>query len=84
MDDDQKFIFVDKFRENAQFEGGSLTDLDGVRIDFSDGWGLVRASNTMPKLTLRFEADDESSLIRIQDLFKQQLLAADSELNIPF
>ena len=84
MDDDQKFIFIDKFRENAQFEGGSLTDLDGVRIDFSDGWGLVRASNTMPKLTLRFEAVDESSLTRIQDLFKQQLLAADGELSIPF
>ncbi|MDF1643316.1 MAG: phosphomannomutase/phosphoglucomutase [Pseudomonadales bacterium] len=84
MDDDQKFVFMEKFRENAQFEGGSLTDLDGVRIDFSDGWGLVRASNTMPKLTLRFEADDEPSLTRIQGLFKQQLLAIDGELSIPF
>lgn len=84
MDDDQKFLFVKKFRDTAKFEGGSLTDLDGVRIDFADGWGLVRASNTMPKLTLRFEADDEAALGRIQGMFKQHLLAVDNGLTIPF
>jgi len=84
MADEQKFMFIEKFRTQAQFEGGSRTDLDGVRVDFSNGWGLVRASNTMPKLTLRFEADDEAGLAQIQALFKQQLLAQDSQLKIPF
>ena len=84
ISDDKKFAFVEQFRLNATFDGGTLTDLDGIRIDFSDGWGLVRASNTMPKLTLRFEADDELSLARIQDAFKQQLLANNSALEIPF
>ena len=82
--DDKKFVFVERFREAANFEGGSQTDLDGVRVDFPDGWGLVRASNTMPKLTARFEADDEAALERIQDLFRQQLQAIDAEITIPF
>ncbi|MBL4584478.1 MAG: phosphomannomutase/phosphoglucomutase [Pseudomonadales bacterium] len=84
MPDSQKFAFVSDFLEQAQFEGGSRTVLDGVRIDFPYGWGLVRASNTMPKLTLRFEADNEECLSRIQDMFKQQLLAVDNTLSIPF
>ncbi|MGL4691721.1 MAG: hypothetical protein ACRCWE_06325, partial [Stenotrophomonas maltophilia] len=45
----------------------------GLRADFPDGWGLVRASNTTPVLVLRFEADDEAALERIKALFRAQL-----------
>jgi phosphomannomutase/phosphoglucomutase len=61
-----------------------MSDIDGVRGDFEDGWGLVRASNTAAKLTCRFAANNEETLDNIQAIFKQQLLAVDSQLQIPF
>jgi phosphomannomutase/phosphoglucomutase len=53
--------------------GGRLSTIDGLRVDFPDGWGLVRASNTTPVLVLRFEGSDEAALERIQALFRSQL-----------
>jgi phosphomannomutase/phosphoglucomutase len=47
--------------------------LDGVRVDYDNGWGLVRASNTSPKLTLRFEADSEEDLSQIKAAFASAL-----------
>ena len=55
------------------YVGGRLSTIDGLRVDFPDGWGLVRASNTTPVLVLRFEGDDEAALERIQALFRSQL-----------
>jgi len=55
------------------FVGGRVSTLDGLRVDFADGWGLVRASNTTPVLVLRFEGNDEASLERIKALFRTQL-----------
>lgn len=82
--DERKFRVIEALQRNGQFAGGQITDIDGVRVDFQDGWGLVRASNTTPKLVCRFEADNEDSLKKIQHLFKQQLLGVDSQLQIPF
>jgi len=82
--DERKFRVIEALQRNGQYAGGQVTDIDGVRVDFQDGWGLVRASNTSPKLVCRFEADNEESLRKIQNLFKQQLLAVDSQLQIPF
>lgn len=59
----------------------TFTLLDGVRVDFSDSWGLIRASNTNPTLTLRFEADDQTALERIQDLFRSQLQSIREDLS---
>ena len=59
--------------EDPPFLGGRLSTIDGLRVDFPDGWGLVRASNTTPVLVLRFEADDETALERIKALFRAQL-----------
>ncbi|MGV8961727.1 MAG: phosphomannomutase/phosphoglucomutase [Stenotrophomonas sp.] len=59
--------------EDSPFAGARLSTIDGLRADFSDGWGLVRASNTTPVLVLRFEADDEAALERIKGLFRSQL-----------
>ncbi len=59
--------------EDSPFSGARLATIDGLRADFSDGWGLLRASNTTPVLVLRFEADDEAALERIKALFREQL-----------
>lgn len=69
---------------NANFKDADLITLDGLRANFSDGWGLVRASNTMPALSLRFEADDSNALKRVQTEFKNLLLQIRPDLNIPF
>jgi phosphomannomutase/phosphoglucomutase len=78
------YDFMDKFRKQASFEGASLITIDGVRADWPDGWGLVRASNTTPVLVLRFEADTPEALKRIQQIFRKQLLAVDFKLKLPF
>ena len=72
---------MDKLEAQADWDGGALTTIDGIRVDFDDGWGLIRSSNTSPVLTLRFEADDPAALERIQDLFTKQLAAIDSDLS---
>jgi phosphomannomutase/phosphoglucomutase len=76
--------FMDQFREHAAFGDATLTTIDGVRADWADGWGLVRASNTTPALVLRFEANDTGTLKRIQQVFRTQLLALDAKLQLPF
>ncbi|MCP4880191.1 MAG: phosphomannomutase/phosphoglucomutase, partial [Gammaproteobacteria bacterium] len=52
------------------------------RVDFSDGWGLVRASNTTPLLVLRFEGENDAALARIRNQFQQHLHTVNSNLNI--
>lgn len=84
LDEDKKIPFMQKFIETARFENGVINTLDGLRVDFADGWGLVRVSNTTPCLTLRFEAVNEASLQRIEGLFREKLLAVDSRLTLPF
>ncbi|WP_421576562.1 phosphomannomutase/phosphoglucomutase [Stenotrophomonas maltophilia] len=67
-------LFVSSVQvEDSLFAGARLSTIDGLRADFPDGWGLVRASNTTPVLVLRFEADDEAALERIKALFRAQL-----------
>lgn len=62
---------------------GTTTLMDGLRVDFDDGWGLVRASNTLPCLILRFEAQNETRLREISDLFKAALFAAVPGITLP-
>jgi len=82
--DDEKFVFMQRFSEQAHFPNARLIDIDGLRVEFPHGWGLLRASNTTPCLVARFEAEDAASLSEIQALFKTQLYALDKELVIPF
>ncbi|HSX61052.1 MAG TPA: phosphomannomutase/phosphoglucomutase [Tahibacter sp.] len=84
MHEGEHYRFIERFRERASFEGARVTTIDGVRADWPDGWGLVRASNTTPVLVLRFDADNEQTLLRIQDVFRRQLLALDPNLKLPF
>jgi phosphomannomutase/phosphoglucomutase len=76
--------FVERFRDKAQFEGAKISTIDGLRVDWPDGWGLVRASNTTPALVMRFDADSNAALERIQKVFREQLLALDDSLQLPF
>ncbi len=76
--------FIERFQQQAKFEGARLTTIDGVRADWPDGWGLVRASNTTPVLVLRFDADSEAALERIKQRFREQLLALEPSLDLPF
>ncbi|MFD0739876.1 phosphomannomutase/phosphoglucomutase [Lysobacter koreensis] len=76
--------FVERFRNAAVFEGARLSTIDGLRVDFADGWGLVRASNTTPVLVMRFDADSREALARIQGEFRAQLLALKPDLALPF
>jgi phosphomannomutase/phosphoglucomutase len=78
------YAYIAKFRERASFQGARISTIDGVRADFADGWGLVRCSNTTPNLVLRFDAADVKSLNRIQALFREQMLAVDPSLALPF
>ncbi len=76
--------FVERFQQKARFEGARASTIDGLRVDWNDGWGLVRASNTTPVLVLRFDADSEEALGRILRDFSDQLHAVDPELKLPF
>jgi phosphomannomutase/phosphoglucomutase len=76
----RKFEVIETLAKNADWGNGTVTDIDGVRVDFPDGWGLIRASNTSPVLSLRFEADGQSALERIQDEFQAELDRIDPDL----
>ena len=84
MEEGEHYAFIAKFVAGASFEGARISTIDGVRADWPDGWGLVRSSNTTPSLVLRFDADDEEALKRIQEVFREQLLAVDAHLMLPF
>jgi phosphomannomutase/phosphoglucomutase len=84
MHEGEHYRFMERFRERSSFEGARVTTIDGVRADWPDGWGLVRASNTTPVLVLRFDADNEAALTRIKEAYRKQLLAVDGHLKLPF
>jgi phosphomannomutase / phosphoglucomutase len=67
--EDTKFKLVEKVTNHFKSEGYDVNDIDGVRVTFNDGWGLVRASNTQPVLVMRFEAETEKRLGEIKQLF---------------
>ena len=82
--EDKKFKIMKRLSEQGQFGDGNMVTLDGIRVDYPDGWGLVRASNTSPNLVARFEADSEEALERIKGIFRDQLKATDASLEISF
>ena len=69
---------------NANFPGARITTLDGMRIDYSDGWGLVRSSSSEEALTFRFEGNDETSLARVQGVIRKAILEYVPDLALPF
>ena len=80
----ENFKFIDRMFASAKFTGGKVTDIDGMRIDFSEGWGLVRASNTTPSLVIRFEANDQAAMDNIQGQFRKLMLEIKPDIKLPF
>ena len=80
----EHYTFMDKLKQQAQFEGAEMTTIDGVRADYPHGWGLVRPSNTTPVLVLRFEAESQQALEQVQEAFRTELLNVQSDLSLPF
>lgn len=84
-EDGAHFDFMQRFGEQARFDDArSIIRIDGVRVDYPDGWGLARPSNTTPVVVTRFEADSEGALERIQSAFREQMLAVEPGLELPF
>ncbi len=71
-------------KDKMTFTGAEIIDIDGLRVDFSDGWGLVRPSNTSPFLIARFEAESKEVLERIQGEFRDLLQSVSADLKLPF
>lgn len=82
--ENKKFSFMQRFSDEAVFPEANIIRIDGLRVEFSMGWGLLRASNTTPCLVARFEAEDKHSLLQIQSLFKAQLKEIDEDLVVLF
>ena len=81
----ENYTLIDKLKQTARFEGAKeLITIDGLRVEYNDGFGLARPSNTTPTIVLRFEADDDAALKRIQADFRRALLAVKQDLQLPF
>jgi len=79
-----KFGIIERLQRDGVWGEGNITNLDGIRVDYPKGWGLVRASNTTPVLVLRFEAETEEELERIKEVFRAQLYSTVPDLDLPF
>lgn len=84
MEEGEHHAFIDKLLDQADFGDANVTMIDGIRADYEDGWGLVRASNTTPCLVLRFEGQTQEAMQRVQDRFRKAMLAVDKSLKLPF
>lgn len=84
MPEAEKFALIEQLIAKGNFQQGKLTTIDGLRVDFAKGWGLVRASNTAAEITLRFEAETPEMLEKIQQLFKRELLKINKTLSLEF
>ncbi len=82
VDENKKFQIVEDFITKADFGTADKITIDGLRVNFEDGWGLLRASNTTPKLVLRFEANSLKRLNEIENMFLIQLKKIDETINI--
>lgn len=81
----ENFALIANLQQNATFEGAlEINKIDGLRVEYTDGFGLARSSNTTPVIVMRFEADNEAALARIQADFKRVLTAAKPDAKLPF
>ncbi len=78
------FLLMRRLKELAHFPEARVSNLDGLRVEFEDSWGLVRPSNTTPALVFRFEGDSDSALERVKDRFRALLGEAAPHVTAPF
>ena len=79
--DEEKFQIVKKFIENSNFNDAKIVSIDGIRVEFEKGWGLLRPSNTSPYLVLRFEAESTDDLNKIKEIFYLKLKSIKPNIN---
>jgi phosphomannomutase/phosphoglucomutase len=85
VQEENKFRLMDRLIASANFNTAKqIMTIDGLRVNFSDGWGLIRPSNTTPCLVMRFEANSQKVLEKIQSLFRDLILAVEPDLVLPF
>jgi phosphomannomutase/phosphoglucomutase len=85
LQEGKNHALISRIGKEARFtDAKDIITIDGLRVEYADGFGLMRASNTTPVIVLRFEADNTDALQRIQEDFRRVLLTADSSLNLPF
>ncbi|OGV73342.1 MAG: phosphoglucomutase [Methylophilales bacterium RIFCSPHIGHO2_02_FULL_57_10] len=85
MKEGEPHALIARLQKEAKFEGAqTINTIDGLRVEYADGFGLMRPSNTTPVVVLRFEANDEPALKRIQAQFRQVILAAAPDAQLPF
>jgi phosphomannomutase/phosphoglucomutase len=81
----ENYVLMETLGRTARFDGArEVITIDGLRVEYADGFGLARPSNTTPVVVLRFEADDEAALKRIQDDFRRAILAVKPDAKLPF
>ncbi len=81
----ENFTLIDRLQKEAKFEGAeSVSMIDGLRVEYSDGFGLARSSNTTPVIVLRFESDTDEGLARIQKDFRRVLQSVKPGASLPF
>lgn len=85
MQEGEHFKFIEQLKGKAKdFSDAKITDIDGLRVDYAEGWGLVRASNTTPCLVLRFEGKTEKAMDDVQAKFREVLTSIDKNIQLPF
>ncbi|WOD18707.1 phosphomannomutase/phosphoglucomutase [Paraburkholderia kirstenboschensis] len=85
LEEGENFELIARLQQNAQFTGADeVVKIDGLRVEYPDGFGLARSSNTTPVVVMRFEADNDAALKRIQEDFRRVILAEKADAKLPF
>jgi phosphomannomutase/phosphoglucomutase len=85
LDEGENYKLIAQLQKSARFEGAQdIITIDGLRVEYADGFGLMRSSNTTPVIVLRFEGDSEAVLKRIQEDFRRVLLEAKPDAVLPY
>jgi phosphomannomutase / phosphoglucomutase len=81
----ENFALIEKMQKNSRFPGADeIVTIDGLRVEYPDGFGLARSSNTTPVVVMRFEGETAEALARIQNEFKREILAQKPDAELPF
>jgi phosphomannomutase/phosphoglucomutase len=85
LEEGENFSLIERMQKQAQFPGAEqVITIDGLRVEYADGFGLARSSNTTPVVVMRFEAESKAALERIQGEFKRVILQAKSDAVLPY
>jgi phosphomannomutase/phosphoglucomutase len=85
LEEGENFALIEKLQKDARFpDAQQIVTIDGLRVEYADGFGLARSSNTTPVVVMRFEGESAEALTRIQGDFKRVILAAKPDAALPF